>query len=194
MSDAVDSSAGGAARPGRTVADVRLKEVRTGSPVALSGLLAESPARQGIVAVFWSAACSHCRRYDSYLNGFAGAHPELALVAIGARQSEGPAELEQAIEDRDLAFPILHDPDLEVADAWQVAQTPRAFLLDRRLRLLYRGAIDNFKYREDPEHAAYLEEAIADLLAGRPIGRPETPGFGCPTRSVYFDLPKPLGQ
>ena len=61
-------------------------------------------------------------------------------------------------------------------------------------RLLYRGAIDNYKYPSDPEHQPYLEPAIEDLLAGRPIGRPETASFGCPVESVYYDLPKPLAS
>ncbi len=169
--------------------DFSLTEVRSGKATSLSGLLAERPDARGVAVVFWSGACSHCQRYDPYLNDFAGAHPKIALVAVGARQTESRTDLERIIEARQLEFPILHDPELRIADTWQVAQTPRVFLLDRRLRLLYRGAIDNFKYPQDPEHRQYLEDAIADVLAGRPVGRAETPGFGCPTRSVYFDLP-----
>ncbi len=174
--------------------DFLLTEIQGGSAVSLAGLLSEGSDLRGVAVVFWSSACSHCRRYDPYLNGFARDHPELGLVAIGARQTENATDLKRVIEQRRLRFPILHDPDLQVADSWEVAQTPRVFLLDRQLRLLYRGAIDNFKYPRDPEHQGYLEDAIADFLAGRPIDRAETPGFGCPTRSVYFELPKPLGQ
>ena len=79
-----------------------------------------------------------------------------------------------------------------VARQWFTQQTPRAFLLNPELRLMYRGAIDNFKYPEDPNYQAYLEPALADLLAGRPITRAETASFGCAVQSVYYVLPRPL--
>ena len=66
------------------------------------------------------------------------------------------------------------------------------FLLDGELRIIYRGAIDNFKYPEDPEYRGYLDSAIEDFLAGRSVERPETSSFGCPVKSVYYTMPKPL--
>jgi hypothetical protein len=58
--------------------------------------------------------------------------------------------------------------------------------------LLYRGAIDNFKYPGDPEYVAHLETAISEFLAGKPIRRAETSSFGCAIQSVYYTLPKHL--
>jgi len=150
--------------------------------------------RRGAVVVFWSGVCSHCRRYDAYLNDFAARHDELALVVVASRQSESAGELRRTAAERGLRFAILHDTDRRVAHAWQVEQTPRVFLVDESGKLLYRGAIDNFKYPNDPEHEPYLEPAIADYLAGRPITRAETPSFGCAIEAVYYQLPKPLGS
>jgi thiol-disulfide isomerase/thioredoxin len=147
---------------------------------------------RGAVVVFWSSVCSHCVRYDGYLNGFAEQHPQLALVAVASRQGESMPELQTAVAQRSLEFQVLHDEDREIARRWLVAQTPRVFLLDRELRIVYRGAIDNFKYPEDPEHSGYLESAIDDFLAGRSVARPETASFGCPVQSVYYTMPKPL--
>jgi hypothetical protein len=58
--------------------------------------------------------------------------------------------------------------------------------------LLYRGAIDNYKYADDPNYAAYLEAAIREFLAGRPLTRNDTASFGCAIQSVYYNLPKQL--
>ena len=44
----------------------------------------------------------------------------------------------------------------------------------------------------DPEYVAYLEPAIADFYAGRPVARKEAPGFGCAIQSVYYILPRHL--
>jgi hypothetical protein len=86
---------------------------------------------------------------------------------------------------------MVHDAQRMVADAWLVQQTPRVFLLAPERRLIYRGAIDNFKYPEDPDYVGYLDTAIAAFLAGKAPPRADTPSFGCPVKSVYYTLPKP---
>lgn len=148
--------------------------------------------KKGAVVVFWSAVCSHCVRYDDYLNAFLILHPEIALLAIASRQQESLTELRKAVSDRRLKFPILRDSGAQVAAQWFTQQTPRAFLIAPDLSLLYRGAIDNFQFAGDADYAAYLEPAIEDLLAGRTVAQPETASFGCAIQSVYYILPKIL--
>ena len=79
-----------------------------------------------------------------------------------------------------------------MASQWFTRQTPRAFLLDASGALLYRGAIDNYKYPDDPEYIPYLEPAIEQFLKGEPIARQETASYGCAIQSVYYTLPKAL--
>jgi len=172
---------------GGELPDIFLPDL-AGKPHRLSEVL---PARRGALVVFWSGVCSHCVRYDEYLNRFEAAHPELALFVVASRMTETPADLALTVRERRLTFPILHDPGSANASAWFVQQTPRVFLLDSSRRLLYRGAIDNYKYPEDTEFQAYLEPAIAEFLEGRPVTRPETASFGCAIRSVYYTMPKP---
>ena len=81
-----------------------------------------------------------------------------------------------------------------MAREWLVEQTLRVFLTDPEGTLLYRGAVDNYKYPDDPEHEGYLEAAIEAHLAGRPVPRTETASFGCPIESVYYTMPKPYGN
>ena len=150
--------------------------------------------KKGVVVVFWSETCSHCNRYDSYLNGFTEKHPELGLVAIASRQGETVDKILTTVSERNLRFPILHDADGSIAKQWYTQQTPRVFLIDSALKLLYRGAIDNYKFAGDSEYQEYLEPAIAAFLAGKPVPRPETASFGCAIQSVYYLLPKPFGK
>ncbi len=163
----------------------------TGGQQKLTDLLAD---RRALIVVFWSAVCSHCVRYDSYLNERSERDPEVGLVVVAARQGESRESLDKAVRERRLRFPFVHDADRAVTHAWQVEQTPRVFLLDAERRVVYRGAIDNFRYPGDPEHEAYLEEAIAAFLAGDEVPRAETPSFGCAVQSVYYDLDKPLPE
>ncbi|MFT4638065.1 MAG: peroxiredoxin [Verrucomicrobiales bacterium] len=168
---------------GGNVSDFELLPVSGSAPQGLTSILAN---KKGAVIVFWSAVCSHCRRYDDYLQKFSMRYPDLGLGVIGAREKENAEVLTKAIADRSLRFPILHDINLKVAHAWLVCQTPRAFLINADQHLLYRGAIDNFKYPMDPEYAPYLDHALEDFLSGQAVRRSETPGFGCPTESVYY--------
>jgi peroxiredoxin len=161
----------------------------SGGQASLTSLLEN---RKAAVVVFWSDTCSHCVRYDDYLNGFSARHPEIGFVAVAARRGESAETVKSAIDERKLTFPIVHDAEGTTAREWFAQQTPRAYLVSRDKRLVYRGAIDNFKFEKDKEFAAYLEPAIEELLAGKPVSRPETASFGCAVQSVYYILPKPI--
>ena len=173
---------------GAALPDFSLRRIG-GGQVSLQELLA---GKKGGVVIFWSGTCSHCVRYDDYFNDLTARHPEIALVAVASRQGETVADIEKTIAERRLTFPILHDPTSATARAWFTQQTPRVFLMDANRVLLYRGAIDNFKFPGDPEYQAYLEPAIASFLDGEPLARTETASFGCAIQTVYYILPKAL--
>jgi len=175
---------------GETVSTFTLPDLR-GAQRTLRSFL---EGKKGLVVLFWSETCSHCQRYDPYLNTFAARHPDIGLIAMASRQGEVVEQLRATAAARHLTFPILHDASGVVARQWSTQQTPRAFLLNPELRLMYRGAIDNFKYPGDPDYQAYLEPAIEAFLAGGPIEKAETASFGCAIRSVYYVLPKPLAS
>jgi len=173
---------------GCTVDDFQLQDIQGGER-SLSAFLS---GKKGAAVIFWSGVCAHCIRYDEYLNSFQLRHPGLALVAVASRNGETPEQIRKTRAQRGLEFPILHDAGGAVARQWFTQQTPRAFLIDGDRTLLYRGAIDNYKYPGDPELVEYLEPAIAQFLSGRPVARPETASFGCAIESVYYILPTTL--
>jgi len=160
-----------------------------GGQIHLAALL---EGKKGAVTVFWSGVCSHCVRYDTYLSSFAQRHPEIGLAVVASRSGETPEQIRKTMAERGIRFPIAHDHGGAVARQWSTEQTPRAFLIDSARVLLYRGAIDNFKYASDPEYIGHLETAISEFLAGKPVRRAETASFGCAIQSVYYTLPKHL--
>src|SRR5260221_14408262 len=74
--------------------------------------------KMGAVVVFWSGICSHCVRYDAYLNGFQAAHPELSFMAVASRHGESPEAILKQMAERKLTFPILLDSGGKGADTW----------------------------------------------------------------------------
>ncbi len=159
----------------------------SGPALTLSSSLA---GKKGAVVVIWSSTCSHCVRYDKYFNSFEQRYPNLALIIVSARHGETRESVTKAADQRKLSFRIVHDPAGSVARDWFTQQTPRAFLIGPNRELMYRGAIDNYKFAEDPEYVAYLEPAIDQFLSGSPITRQETASYGCAIQSVYYNLPK----
>src|SRR5215831_3410094 len=118
-----DPMAENATRPakqkiGVLVEDFTLTSIN-GNNVSLSMLMKEKKAA---VIVFWSGACSHCTRYDEYLNTFQQRHHELGMAAIASRSGETLPQLQAAAKKRRLTFPILHDALGEVAKNWSVQQ------------------------------------------------------------------------
>lgn len=171
---------------GEPLSDFSLQNL-SGATITLSTKL---EGKKGAVVVIWSSTCSHCLRYDKYFNSFEESHTDLALIVVSSRSGETLDSVRQAASQRRLTFCLLHDPTSATAKAWYTQQTPKAFLMDPARNLLYRGAIDNYKFPHDPEYIGYLEPAISQFLSGEPIARQETSSYGCAIQSVYYQLPR----
>jgi hypothetical protein len=78
----------------------------------------------------------------------------------------------------DFAGPYLRDLTQDVARAWGAQKTPDVYVIDGTGTLVYRGAPDA-DHGDESQAAGYLRAALDDVLAGRPVQRPETPPVGC---------------
>ena len=72
-----------------------------------------------------------------------------------------------------LAYPILHDPEGTVGKAYGATNTPHMFVIDKAGKLAYAGAID------DQADKNYVAAALDELLAGKPVSKPQTKPYGC---------------
>lgn len=97
----------------------------------------------------------------------AGDHPEDSPAALAGRVAAGA-----------FAGPLLHDADQAVARAYGATATPEVFVVDRAGVLRYHGAPDA-DHDDEAQDAAWLRDALDDVLAGRDVRRPATPPAGC---------------
>src|SRR5882757_6582761 len=104
---------------GEPLSDFSLRSL-SGSTVSLSSRL---EGKKGAVVVIWSSTCSHCIRYDKYLNSFEERYPDLSLIVVSARHGEALDSVKRAADQRKLKFCIVHDPDSRVARQWFTQQT-----------------------------------------------------------------------
>jgi cytochrome oxidase Cu insertion factor (SCO1/SenC/PrrC family) len=174
------------ARLGATAPDFELPDL-DGKRVRLSSLRG-SP----VVLEWFNPGCPFVR----------AAHTKGSLVTTASRQanngvvwlavnSAGPgkqgygAEANREGKERfKLEHPILLDESGRVGHAYGAAHTPHLFVIDAAGVLVYRGAIDNSPDAEGESPSGgklinYVDAALADLKAGRPVATPETEAYGC---------------
>jgi hypothetical protein len=88
------------------------------------------------------------------------------------------AAMADRVRGREFSGPYLHDAAQDVARAWEAGVTPEVYVVDGDGRLAYRGAADA-DHADESLAANWLRQAIDDVLAGRPVQRPETRAVGC---------------
>jgi peroxiredoxin len=80
----------------------------------------------------WATWCEPCRAempaMDALYARLRG--PDFELLAVSADQ-EGRAVVENFVRDLRLTFPVLLDPELQIADRYGVTGYPETFILDR---------------------------------------------------------------
>lgn len=78
-----------------------------------------------------------------------------------------------------LSFPILHDTDHKVARMYDAKTTPHMYVIDKKGKLVYNGAIDDDPQGRSEEATNYVAEAIEALLKGTDVDTPRTNPYGC---------------
>jgi peroxiredoxin len=137
-----------------------------------------------VVQLFWAATCPMCRRYNSYLDGFAATYHSKGAILLGisSSTSDTPDRVRLVLRNQVPQFPILRDADGAVARAFGVTVTPTVYVLDREGVLRYWGAIDDRTPDRLWPATNYLEEVVDRLLLERDLPDPHNPPVGTSLR------------
>jgi peroxiredoxin len=100
------------------------------------------------------------------------------------KQGNDPAINEAAVKEYGLEHPVLRDEDGKVGKAYGATNTPNMFVIDAKGVVVYGGAIDNSTDGEGQSPTGgtlinYVDAALDDLAAGRPVAVPKTKPYGC---------------
>jgi peroxiredoxin len=151
-----------------------------GTPVRLD------PAAGGAsVLVFTSNGCPFARawhgRIQDVVRDYAG-RGVVVLQVVSNDDSDHPEDSLEGMRERvaagDFAGPLLRDADQALAQAYGATATPEVFVLDGDGIVRYHGAPDA-DYDDPGQSAAWVREALEDVLAGRAVARPITSPAGC---------------
>ena len=135
--------------------------------------------------IFIGNGCPTVRAYEDRLMALQDAHRSdgVRVVAINANNPylsppDTFSEMVKRATERKFNFSYLKDADGTVAKSFGAICTPHAFVLDRELTVVYSGRIDDSRVG-DKITSRDLENALADLVAGRPVAVRRTDPFGC---------------
>ena len=100
-------------------------------------LLSEHPA-QPVLVHFWASWCQICRTEQGAISAIAHDHPNMVSIAM---QSGGQAEVLRHMRERGIDFPVLNDPQGNIARAWGVHGVPASFIIspDGKVRFVEVG-------------------------------------------------------
>ena len=136
------------------------------------------------VVVFISNGCPTVRSYEDRLMATVDAWRSngVELIAINPNNASlSPSDTFDQMVKRSTAraynFPYLKDEDGAVAQSYGAICTPHAFVLDSHRRIVYHGRIDDSRMGNTIT-SRDLENAVADVLSGRPVAVGEAEPFG----------------
>lgn len=143
--------------------------------------------RSALVVVFLGTECPIANGCIPELNGqfarFVESDSKVEFFGVISDRSVTRAAAARHFTQFKIRFPVLFDASGDLALALKPTHTPEAFVIDRDGKLAYRGRIDDLyadlgkKRTEASRHD--LADAIADVLAGRPVATPRTRPVGC---------------
>ena len=141
----------------------------------------ESPV---LVVAFLGVECPLARQYGARLQELSEkfAEKKVQFLAVNSNQQDSLAEIAHFAKEFKIEFPVLKDPGNRLADRFSAERTPEVFVLDQDRAIRYWGRIDDqYTYgRQKPQATReHLQEAIQELVAGKPVSQPHVESVGC---------------
>jgi peroxiredoxin len=169
---------------GDKVADFKLRNV-DGKLVSL----ADNPAAKGYIVVFTCNTCPYAQAYESRIIAL---HQKYApqgypVVAINPNDEatvpgDSFAAMKARAAGKKYPFAYLQDETQQVARTYGATRTPHLYVVTRRgsdFVVSYIGAIDDNSEDAKLVKIRYVEQAMTDILAGRPAATSATKAIGC---------------
>lgn len=169
---------------GGSVAEFKLQNAKGGT-VNLS----DYKDKKGVIVVF---TCNHCPFAKAYEERIIALDKKYAalnfpVVAINSNdasdyEDESMDNMKKRATEKGYTFPYLQDATQAVAKAFGATRTPHVFVLrneNAKFTVQYIGTIDD-NY-QDPAGVTkrYVEDAVNNILAGKPVVVTQTKAVGC---------------
>lgn len=169
---------------GDAVVDFSLRNV-DGRTVSL----ADYRVHKGVIVVFTSNHCPFSKAYEERLlmldRKFAPqGYPVLAIMPNdpATYEDDSFANMQTRARERSYGFAYVLDEKQAVTRQFGATRTPQVYVLKQtngQFVLEYTGTIDDNPQESAGVQRRYVDEAVGNLLAGRPVPSPITKPIGC---------------
>jgi peroxiredoxin len=170
---------------GDNAMDFKLKNV-DGKMVSM----ADNKAVKGYIVVFTCNTCPVAQAYESRIIALhqhyaPKGYPVIAINSNDPGLSPGDSyeQMQRVASSKKYPFPYLFDATQEVAKTYGATRTPHLYIVTRQptgnFKVAYIGAIDDNSEDASAAKKKYAEEAINQILAGKPASTTYTKAIGC---------------
>jgi peroxiredoxin len=169
---------------GDVIADFKLKNI-DGKMVSLS----DFASAKGFIVVFTSNHCPFSKSYEDRVIALNNKYASqgFPLIAINpndpeAYEEDSFANMQARAKEKGYNYPYLADDTQNVSKAFGAMRTPQIYVLRKeagKVVVSYIGAIDD--NAQDPSGVTkrYVEDAVNNILAGKPVVTTATKAVGC---------------
>lgn len=103
----------------------------------------------------------------------------VAWLTINSTHFHGKEDNKAYAEKYGLKSPVLDDHEGEVGQLYSATTTPHIFVLDKKRKVLYQGAVDDDPYGDKEKKTNYIDAVLGDLTAGKELTMKSTKPYGC---------------
>lgn len=192
VDDAKPKGSAAKAKPTKPVAKKLDFTLRTsdGKNIQLSKL------KQDIVVLEWvNQDCPFVRPHYSSgsMQKLAMAHSDkVAWIGIDSTHGREAKSVEAFRKEHKVKHPIAMDVDGKVGKMFAAKCTPHMFVLYKG-EVVYQGAIDSKQQKDVKSPINYVQKAVTQLLAGKPVTTKEVRPYGCSVKYAKSSKEKMKG-
>jgi peroxiredoxin len=145
---------------------------------------------KGYTVIFTCNTCPWAQGYEDRIielhNKLKDTYPVIAIQPNdpAAQPGDSFAEMQKRAKEKGFTFPYLMDEGQEIHPQYGATRTPEVYLLDKDMRLIYTGAIDDNARDADAVTVNYVESAIEAHEAGKPVEPTKVKAIGCTIKYV----------
>lgn len=154
------------------------------SPGQMIHLSPSDPGRRLTLFIFLSPECPLCQNSTLILNSFFDAYKmDISFYGIMPGKAYSVIDINKFAGEYDVKFPLFIDSSRALSGYLKATVTPQVILLNDRMQLVYKGAIDDalmeLGKRRVKVTQEYLKEAILQGLDNKTALVKRTKAVGC---------------
>lgn len=170
---------------GDTARDFKLKNI-DGKMLSM----ADNKKAKGYIVTFTCNSCPYSVAYEDRLidlhNKYAPkGYPVIAINPNDPKVSPKDSYelMQERAQEKGFPFPYLFDETQEITKTYGATRTPHLYIVQKQkdgsYKVAYIGTIDDNYKDAGQVQKKYAEEALNELVAGKPVSQPNTKAIGC---------------